>query len=648
MDDAYDEREEELSTITAIFPELIVQGGHSVSLDLAVTPSSPLLVRFVPQQSSNDDVTPNSNSKNDQAFATAYVEHDIRLSHLPSLEAKIDLPDGYPSEHPPIASLATNHDWLPKEKLKALEDQVEVLWEDYGRCQTLYTYIDHLQQAAESGFDLDQSAEGCLTLPATLEQPLVDFDKSTKLAAFNEGTYDCGICLEPRKGTSCYKLERCGHVFCRQCLQDFYNNAIKEGDVATVRCLDPSCGKDLGGVRQRKVQRPLHPRELLAMGIDEVTARRYVEMKRKKRLESDKNTIYCPRDHCKHPARSSKFPPVPANLADYPDSDSDTESSKNKDSDVAYDPNDRLAICENPKCRLAFCRVCYKSWHGPLQRCHPRDPTELSAEEKASYDYIAKNTSPCPYCNAATSKTQGCNHMRCYQCDTHFCYLCGDWLSPDNPYQHFNRPWLPCYQRLWDMEGGDNEEGNAFVGARHWEQMAREVAREADEADARALQAEEDARAGEILVQQDEAAIARDRIELANERQRQLEDIEVHMRLALEQDAVLQEEIAAADGIIAAPPLAERVRRGRGRGNPFRPAAANAQGAAVRAHERGGRGRGRANLANGAVRRNAPAPQQGHAREEAELQRFVELALRDEEEGWDSDELGEEEGFVIR
>ena len=629
MDDAYDEREEELSTITAIYPELIVQGGNSVSLDLPVTPSSPLLVRFAPQQPSDSNAASNTNGNNDQALATAYIEHDVRLSHLPSLKAKIELPDGYPSEHPPAASLATDHDWLPAAKLKSLEDQVEVLWEEYGRCQTLYTYIDHLQQAAESGFDFDQSAEGCLTLPTTLEQPLVDFDKSTKLSVFNEGTYDCGVCLEPKKGASCYKLERCGHVFCRQCLQDFYNNAIKEGDVATVRCLDPSCGKDLGGVRQRKVQRPLHPRELLAMGIDETTARRYVEMKRKKRLESDKNTIYCPRDHCKHPARSSKYPPVPANLADYPDSDSDTESSKNKDSGVTYDPNDRLAICENPKCRLAFCRTCYKSWHGPLQRCHPRDPTELSAEEKASYDYIAKNTSPCPYCNAATSKTQGCNHMRCYQCDTHFCYLCGDWLDPGNPYQHFNRAGFPCYQRLWDMEGGDNGEGNAFVGARHWEQMALEVAREADEAEARALQAEEDARAEEILNQQG-GFIPPQHVNPL----RIIPDEMVHLNVR---------EIPPE-----MPPPAERARRGRGRGNPFRPPAANEQGAAVRAHERGGRGRGRANLANGPVRRNAPAPEQEHAREEAELQRFVELALRDEEEEWDSDELGEEDGFVIR
>lgn len=628
MADAYDEREEELSTITAIYPELIVEGSQSALLDLPVTPSTPLLVRFVPQRPSATDANGGNYA---QAAALAYVEHDVYLSHLPSLRARIELPDGYPSEHPPIVNLATDHDWLPKAKLHSLSEKVAALWEEYGRCQILFTYIDYLQQAAEQGFDLDQSSDGCLTLPDTLERPLTDFDKSTKLSVFNQGTYDCGICLEPKKGVSCYKLERCGHVFCRQCLQDFYNNAIKEGDIATVRCLDPSCGKDLGGVRQRKVQRPLHPRELLAMGIDEPTARRYVEMKRKKRLESDKNTIYCPRDHCKHPARSAKYPPIPENLADYPDSASDTEGSSTKDKssgDATYDPNDRLAICENLKCRLAFCRTCYKSWHGPLQRCHPRDPTELSAEEKASYDYIAKNTSPCPYCNSPTSKTQGCNHMRCYQCDTHFCYLCGDWLDPGNPYRHFNRSGFPCYQRLWDLNTGDNGDGEVvFVGARHWEQMAREVAREADEADARALQAEEDARAGEMLVRQEE------------------EDLAAGVARVNVNDIDQPPPAAAAPAVANAPPA----RRGRGRGNPFRPPAANGQGAVVRAHERGNRGRGRPTLANGVVHhRHDPAPQQEHAREEAEIQRFVEMALRDEEDGWDSDELGEEEGFVIR
>jgi E3 ubiquitin-protein ligase RNF14 len=635
MADAYDEREEELQAIIAIFPEFILQGATSASIDLPVTPSSPLLVRFVPpHNASNDDDNSHENH--------AHVEHDVRLAHLPSLKVQIDLPEGYPSEQPPSAKVATDHDWLPSTNINELEEKLSALWEEIGRCQTLFNYIDFLQQSIDQSFDFDQRPEGCLTLSTTLESQLVEFNKSVTLSTFNEGTFDCGICLEPKKGVSCYKLDGCEHVFCKKCLQDFYNSAIKEGDISTVQCLDPSCGKALGGVRNRTQKKALHPRELLAMGISEPTARRYVEMKRKKRLESDKNTIYCPRDHCKHPARSSKYPPVPANLADYPDSDSDSEDAKAKSSDASYDPNDRLAVCENPKCRLAFCRVCYKSWHGPYERCHPRDPTELSAEEKASYDYIAANTSPCPYCNAATSKTMGCNHMRCYQCNTHFCYLCGAWLDADNPYQHFNKPGSPCYQRLWDMEGGDNGEGNEFLGARHWEQMAREVAREADEADARALQQQEDARAGEQIVRGELGFVPVPVVPF--------DENDPAVLAAAARQAADPGPAGLGPGPPPPAPAVAAARRGRGRGNPFRPVAGrDVQGAAVRAHERGGGGiRGRPAGFNAQVGRHAENALQEHAREEAELQRFVELALRDEEDGWDSDELGDDEEFVIR
>jgi hypothetical protein len=75
--------------------------------------------------------------------------------------------------------------------------------------------------------------------------------------------------------------------------------------------------------------------------------------------------------------------------------------------------------------------------------------------------------------------------MNCYQCNTHFCYLCSSWLDPQNPYQHFNAPGKPCYQRLWELEEGDDGEGNVqFVGVRGWE--AEAIAAAAAEADAEA------------------------------------------------------------------------------------------------------------------------------------------------------------------
>lgn len=58
----------------------------------------------------------------------------------------------------------------------------------------------------------------------------------------------------------------------------------------------------------------------------------------------------------------------------------------------------------------------------------------------------------------------GCNHMICFQCKTHFCYLCSAWISADNPYVHFNTQWQPCYQRLWELEEGDGVREAIHVG----------------------------------------------------------------------------------------------------------------------------------------------------------------------------------------
>lgn len=643
----YDEREEELSTLVAIYPELVIDDDdqYAATLDLSVAPSTPLLVRFIPAR-----CPPSTNETYAHMLtgSLACVEHDVRLSHLPPLSLRVTLPATYPAAAAPKVRLSTAYSWLPQEKLVELEHGAEVLWEDYGHCQILFAYIDFLQQAAERGFDLDQSADGCLVQPASAEKDLTRFNSETKQSNFDAGTYDCGICLEPKKGLSCYQLKKCDHVFCKQCLQDFYNNAISEGDVAVVRCLDPDCGKEdaTPNIRKRKrhAERTLHPRELLAMGIEELMVRRYVEMKRKKKLEADKSTIYCPRTWCQGPARSAKYPPIPTDLSAYIDAQSSSgeesegesipnghissRSPASERSNVPPDPADRLAVCE--KCSLAFCKVCFMGWHGPFARCFPRDPNELSAEEKASYDYIRLNTSPCPTCSSPIQKTMGCNHMKCFQCNVHFCYLCSSWLDGQNPYQHFNKPGSRCYQRLWELEEGDEgqqpEDGRGFGGARAWEQMAIEVARaaEAEEA-AAAAQVEEDERAARMLENQANAAAA-----AANE-----QPVVVAMA-----EVQLNEDDWEAEAWGARRVQPEGNRGGRRQRIPF-PARPAAQGAAnaIRNHERD---------RDGGRRARRPVLNDEEHRQQ-ELQRFLEMAQRDEEDGWDSDELGEDdEGFVIR
>lgn len=288
----------------------------------------------------------------------------------------------------------------------------------------------------------------------------------------------------------------CGHIFCLQCLQDFYNDAITEGNLSTVRCLTPNCAKEraaaaAGDVSRRKPKTFISPSELLQIGLSEDAVKRYVTLKYKTELESDKDTIYCPRQWCNGAARSKKHKkPEGLQFSETPDSDADDSDDGGEDptdekaaeeqrdtnkkakakAAAKFNAADLLSVCED--CGFAFCSRCLQTWHGEFVHCVPKRTTdELTEEEKASLEYLQLHTSPCPTCAAPAQKTHGCNHMICSRCDTHFCYLCSSWLDPGNPYKHYNQQGdgkvTSCYMRLWELEGGDgNDVGIGFVGGR--------------------------------------------------------------------------------------------------------------------------------------------------------------------------------------
>lgn len=479
-DIAEDERDIELESVTAIYPELEKVHSHIATLDIEVIPTTPLQITFKPEAlpippPSTELRQPGSTERLDpvqyaQVAAAAIASADKHiLEYLPSLHLNINLPQGYPEEKPPHFEITTSPSWLSDEKIEELEGEGEKLWEEYGRSQVVFAYIDYLQQEAERAFGLDE-----IILPYGLKAPLLSHDKAAKKQKFNQGTFSCGICLEPKKGSACHKLRRCSHVFCIACLQDTYNYAITEGDVGAIKCLDPDCGKQNMTAAQRRLkkQKTLHPNELLDIPIERAQVQRYADLKTKKKLESDKGTIYCPRKWCQGPARSLKYARYDkVDLEAYPES-SDEDESINEAPDAGASatqperynytkpPPDRLSVCS--KCQYAFCRICQRSWHGEHINCLPSTTTELTAEEQASYDYIRLHTSACPSCSAPCQKTHGCNHMICFQCSTHYCYLCQSYLMAGDPYRHFNVRESECFMRLWELEEGD--EGDNAIG----------------------------------------------------------------------------------------------------------------------------------------------------------------------------------------
>ena len=599
-----DERQVELDCIAAIFPEIAInpQDPFTASIELPVNPQNPVKVIF---PASSDGVAPptppQSATENEPNAPLANNVEWQNLAYLPPLQLCIILPQGYPEEKPPKFELSTTPAWLSRTKLDELEASGEQMWEEADRSLIVYGYIDSLQQAAENAFGFAEDGK-ILEVPQDYKISLLDYDIKATQAAFEKETFDCGVCLDPKKGTVCHRMIDCGHVFCVQCLQDFYNNAINEGDLVSVRCLAPDCAKKRAEAQSPSKKKPktqLSPSELLQIPLEHEVVTRYVKLKHKAELESDKNTIYCPRKWCQGAARSKKHR-KPEGLED---TESD-EESENEDGPGAFRAGkDLLAVCED--CSYAFCSRCYQGWHGEFTICIPKTTTgELTEEDKASLEYLKLHSTPCPTCAARAQKTHGCNHMICFKCNTHFCYLCSAWLEPGNPYKHYNEERTNCYMRLWELEEGDGDEAD-----RRAVREAREMEFEEEE--------EEIPEVAEVIIQEPEV-----------EEPTEPEPVVPQQALQREGPLVLRINQLPPQPVLPPvpnPPPADQRNRGQRQGPQD-----------VRRQAPGHQIRGR----RGQAARNPGRGAQQEAAHQAWVQMFVQMALNDEEDqlDWNSED----------
>ena len=456
----------------------------------------------------------------------------------------------------------------------------------------------------------------------------------------------------------------CGHIFCLQCLRDFYGDAIEQGSIETVRCLTPNCAKEreAQATAARKAKTSISPSELLQIGLTQDIVRRYVTLKYKIELESDKTTVYCPRQWCGGAARSEKHKkPSTVDFAEMSDNEAapdqegmNAEDGINEKSPLAtntkkFDRSELLAVCED--CSYAFCSMCMQSWHGEYMICRPkRDNAELTAEEKATLDYMKLHTSPCPTCNAPAQKTHGCNHMICSRCNSHFCYLCSAWLDPGNPYQHYNKQpngkVTSCYMRLWELEGGDGDDvGLGFVGGRGAPAEVQDGNDSDDDDEVIEI------RPVEILVPEIEEPESD--TDSTDDPDEGLDEHGRPIEVAREAPLVLRlvnNHANVPPAAPVAPPAVGRVREAQLR--------ANLAGQRGRGRGRGGGGRGRdrgggvgANRQHQQQQQNQQAqPVNGDldAAQQAWVRRFVQMALIDEEDQVDGDSDDDDDEWQIR
>ena len=470
-DDLGTARQQEIELLRLIFPDIDVDSKGVGSIAILLAPSQPIPIEIT----------------------VADSKKSYRLTHLPPVKFEFFMTRGYPFDEAPHVDVVTSSlsgAMVQKIKLELLD-----LWNSY-KDLIIFSMIDHMQHSMVKYIEPKYIQE-LASQDLSWFEMFVNANEAFQRQEFEMETFTCQICQDDFKGTKCTQFRDCKHVFCDACLHDYFKSMITSGHVESVHCPDFQCitnyAKDRAALvevdrssftdfvafKNKLLERPIESsflHRILSTGFSEEECTnlisRYEELflKNQHRIIAknfDHRLVDCPRFNCGTVV-----------IRDTIDED--------------------LVRCS--KCYFAFCYWCGRSWHGDREKCKfvPKHklyrgiPTEdleawndesLSSDERMRLETIhgrkiirqqaneflmdklfkeaveseSGELQECPSCNTVIQKSDGCNKMRCTQCATFFCYLCGDILLKNDPYLHFNFPGAPCYGRLFEgMEGVDD------------------------------------------------------------------------------------------------------------------------------------------------------------------------------------------------
>ncbi|KAF9038653.1 hypothetical protein BJ165DRAFT_1325670, partial [Panaeolus papilionaceus] len=186
-----------------------------------------------------------------------------------------------------------------------------------------------------------------------------------------DGDAACAVCTDT---ASHPELLVCGHTYCKACLKHFLVSAV-DGTSFPITCVGD------GSTCNRPISIPVIRRFLVPRAFDalvETVFRVYME----KHSEQFK---YCTTADCKQIYRHGG------------------------EDDV-----------QCPSCFAAFCPKCdepHEDMSCAQWKAH-KDPDGVH-EGLGSLGF-----KKCPNCKVWVDRTEGCNHMTCAKCETHFCWLC--------------------------------------------------------------------------------------------------------------------------------------------------------------------------------------------------------------------------------
>ena len=213
------------------------------------------------------------------------------IQHLPPFTLIIHYPEEYPNAKPPSFLLSCIY--FSKNRLKKLCQKLDNYPFQNEVC--IYDRIDIIKREISHEFILDTSPFEQENDPRALNgysietaanvfQYLIDYNEQFTEKQFLNQLQICLICTENIPGRDCIRLHRCGHFYCRVCLNDYIQMALNNGRFGEkLHCPDNQCNQAL---LPTEVQQALQNDQLYG---------RYERITLQNTLASMKDITWCPK-----------------------------------------------------------------------------------------------------------------------------------------------------------------------------------------------------------------------------------------------------------------------------------------------------------------------------------------------------------------
>ena len=206
-------------------------------------------------------------------------------------------------------------------------------------------------------------------------------------------TLECSICFTD---TNDGVRLSCGHAFCKGCLKRIVDDAVREKSTLNLVCpaAKPRCAK------------ALTIEEVRVITDNDSTTNWHASILDREILLREHGGQPCP-----------------------------GRPGRNCTAVLMRTTPDEAQITRCDECERPYCNACFLPGEAHTgvncARAQERyaQSNEASPEDKATLELLRNVSKPCPRCNNAVEKNNGCNHMTC-RCGHHFCWECrADWIN---------------------------------------------------------------------------------------------------------------------------------------------------------------------------------------------------------------------------